>query len=66
MLDVWRYYARELGQSALTAVADGVYVAVSARRIDWREKIERAKTLKQRASQLGQQIAGRGFSCSGL
>jgi len=47
MLNVSRDYARELGQSALTAVADGGYVAPSGRRIDWREKIERAKTLKR-------------------
>jgi uncharacterized protein (TIGR02452 family) len=47
MLNVSRDYARELGQSALKAVADGAYVAPSGRRIDWREKIERAKTLKQ-------------------
>lgn len=47
MLNVSRDYARELGQSALKAMTDGSYVAPSGRRIDWRDKIHRAKTLKQ-------------------
>jgi uncharacterized protein (TIGR02452 family) len=47
MLNVSRDYARELGKSALKAVADGAYVAPSGSQIDWREQIERAKTLKQ-------------------
>ncbi len=46
MLNVSRDYASELGRSALKAMTDGAYVAPSGRRIDWREKIERAKMRK--------------------
>ena len=47
MLDVDRGFARELGRSAVDAIAAGRYEAPSGRLVDWSEQVARARSLRR-------------------